>query len=612
MAAGRRRRTRVRAAGAAVGAVALVGAVLGAGSVLRADRSVVDVAESAAEAEAARELTEAVEDTEDRDLAESGTTGVSEPLVAEEEPTLDEVLGFGGPTEAIVGVEDGFVGLRLAGSPVAIRSADGLAWTETPATGLPDEQLVVTGRLAHLDGSYAVLLQPVADLGDGFETRAFLARSSDGVAWTSVELDLPEVEGQLALNGAVLGPAGVLVTAGSYPEFIDPVGLALELGLIDEVQANESCGVSVVDGAEPIVIRGCDGSAVVTIETDDPAHAQLFEESTAVENPAAGRTITWSATGSEPLVRRELSNVSLAGETALATSEGFLLGGFGENGPTIRSSSDGVEWTLLPSPANELFGAAVLGNRLFSAEVRGAAAITATDQLTGLTEVTEVPVPDAMSDAWPGSAASGSAGVAILLTGSGIGDVFGDDFPTVVVEVDGYTVEVDLAGPLLVRGPDGEVIHDVEDSTPLFEDEQDVDGLARFQGQENSELVFVDPNTGDDLFTLTQDAFIGAMDLDQFDDIDQVATELALLFSRDGEQWQVLDVPSSDANSFSAVEAVGDDEVLIRVESFQVPPDDLFAFEQENRAPTEDEIAALDEWSANGQPDSKLIRIPVG
>ena len=51
--------------------------------------------------------------------------------------------------------------------------------------------------------------------------------------------------------------------------------------------------------------------------------------------------------------------------------------------------------------------------------------------------------------------------------------------------------------------------------------------------------------------------------------------------------------------------------MLIRTENFVEPPAELFAFEEEGREPTEDEIAALDAWHLEGQ-SIEWTAIPVG
>ena len=58
---------------------------------------------------------------------------------------------------------------------------------------------------------------------------------------------------------------------------------------------------------------------------------------------------------------------------------------------------------------------------------------------------------------------------------------------------------------------------------------------------------------------------------------------------------------------------MGDDELIVGVYSWNQPPDELFAFEGEGREPTEEEIAALNEWESGGRGDSfDYFRIDLG
>ena len=66
-----------------------------------------------------------------------------------------------------------------------------------------------------------------------------------------------------------------------------------------------------------------------------------------------------------------------------------------------------------------------------------------------------------------------------------------------------------------------------------------------------------------------------------------------------------------ETDEFTSIIAVGDDEILLETQTFLIPPPELFAFEEEGREPTEEEIAALNEFFAS-EPASTTRRVPVG
>ena len=68
--------------------------------------------------------------------------------------------------------------------------------------------------------------------------------------------------------------------------------------------------------------------------------------------------------------------------------------------------------------------------------------------------------------------------------------------------------------------------------------------------------------------------------------------------------------PDLNDDQFSFIAAVGDDEIVLLTETFPVPPEGLFDFEEEGREPTEEELQAIDEFF-NAQPIFEWTRIPV-
>ena len=153
-----------------------------------------------------------------------------------------------------------------------------------------------------------------------------------------------------------------------------------------------------------------------------------------------------------------------------------------------------------------------------------------------------------------------------------------------------------------------------------------IENVVRFGGQFDEDTIWLDPVTGEDLVTVTA-ADIEAVVNPLLDSGPDFATDFVepdraseLWFSPDGVTWTLLDkVEISPQDSFTALAAVGDDEVLVVTESFepfQEPPSELLQFEQEGREPTDEELAALDEFFAESdfeQAGGTTWRsIPVG
>lgn len=174
-----------------------------------------------------------------------------------------------------------------------------------------------------------------------------------------------------------------------------------------------------------------------------------------------------------------------------------------------------------------------------------------------------------------------------------------------------------LDGPLFTLSTaDGTLIYEVSEEEVGNPD--GVPGKLRFDGQYGENLMFLDPDTGEDLVSFTEEDYDKAYS-ELYGDID-FASEPDFVnevwFSGDGgTSWQLLDVglPPNNNGTYSRIMAVGDDEVLAVIQTWSetMPPAELLAFENENREPTEAEIAALDAWSAE-QNSTEWVRIPVG
>jgi len=77
--------------------------------------------------------------------------------------------------------------------------------------------------------------------------------------------------------------------------------------------------------------------------------------------------------------------------------------------------------------------------------------------------------------------------------------------------------------------------------------------------------------------------------------------------------WTLALTSEQDSDGFTNLVGVGDDEVVLRSETFVEPPEELFAFDLEGRFPTPEEEEALDAWFFENQESAVTWTvIPVG
>lgn len=609
--AAHRRTTRNRVATIVVATMVGVGALLGA-SALTNEPSVVNLAgaEEAAVAEVPVEA--AGNDVDESASTKEASEGAGElDLASTVEPSA--MAGFNRPT--LVGVDDGFAGLQVgAAGVVALRSTDGLSFSESPTAGFPDGVVSFMSPIVHDAGTFAVLF--IAD-GPTPGTTS-VATSADLLEWTVASLPNDgeqEVFSQsIAIDGSV-----VVVAGGSFPAFVDPALAAVELGLLDMDALEQSCGVYWDGPNDPIEILDCAGATpLVTVEPGAPGHAELLA---AAESPGEpdGAIAVWTGSVGGEFSLQTIENAGFSSPFVSSTGAGFVLLDAGDGGPSIWTSTDGASWgdpELLDGSFNQLvrrddsvFAVGVVDG-VFAARSIGAEDV-------GLDA--DVPLGDDYRLGWITGVSSGPAGAAVLATGvPNSGFPSDDEIPeSVTVTVDGYTLVTGLeSGPFVVTGPDGEIIHDLPDASSIIGDGQDMDGVARFEGPDDERLTILDPETGADLFTLTQEEFVAAMGidlsfLDEETDMPVGPQSVTVLFTTGDGQWVELEgLPELTFDSFVTLEAVGDDEVLVRVEQVSMPPEELLMLEEVDE-PTTEQLAAIEAWQQEQQAASQLIRIPV-
>lgn len=612
--AANRRTARNRVATVAAATVVGVGALLGA-SALTNEPSVVDLADAEEAAVAESPADDAGSDAD----ADAAPAPSKEALEAAGEPDLAAtseasiMAGFNRPT--LVGVDDGFAGLQIGASGVmALRSTDGVSFSESPTSGFPDGVVSFMSPIAHDDGVFAVLF-----IDDGpIPGATSVATSTDLLDWTVAPLP-DDGEQDVFPQSIALDQSVVVVAGGSFPAFVDPALVAVELGLLDEEAFEQNCGVYWDGPTDPIEILDCaTGDPLVTIEPGAPGHADMLAAAESPDQPN-GAIAVWTGSIGGAFSLQTIDNDGFASPFVSSTADGFVLLDAGDGAPTLRTSADGVAWSGPEPLEGSAYQLIRLGESVFAVDlvegVFSARSIDAGDRSLDV----EIPLGDDYRFGWIAGSASGPAGAAVLATGvPDSGFPTDDDFPeTVTVTVDGYTLVTGLeSGPFVVTGPDGEIIHELFDGSSIIGDAQDMAGVARFEGPDDERLIILDPETGADLFTLTQEEFVAAMglDLSLFEEgVDTlgVPQSATVLFTTGDGEWVELDgLPELTAESFVTVEAVGDDEVLVRIEQIAMPPEELMMLEEVDE-PTPEQLAAIEAWQLEQQATSQLIRIPI-
>jgi hypothetical protein len=642
----------------------------------------VDVAApEASEEEGADEVDEADEAEDADEPAAEEATEAEEPADAlTEEAMITEAAydyGFGGPS-SIIHTADGFVSLGWGPEGVVVtRSTDGLNWSETPTTGLP-ANAGVTGFAEAGDGYVAVfevwpeyeeeLLEddPAAYFGQPESPDRVVATSDDLTTWTATELPaLETAEGEYSyMNGIAMSDDVLLMLFQVEPAYTDPVQVLFEAGRIslDDLQS-----ICEVDGGSPdsaVVVSTCDWEAqdamyeefeaamaaaesdeeraeieaefeqsmrfdnpdsveVARIEPGDPLHAELIDGM--FEEPTASAPVTLSGPIGGPYTASTLPVDGYPmGAVELDGTFLVMVNDWNTGTNVALSSTDGSAWVKGASLGENLNvngiaasnGVLLASGSTWDADQETMLLWTSTDAGASWDSIE---LDTGLYGAY-GMPVGGDAGFALWLDGSTEPIPFmGPE--SINVESDGYNLEIRFEDDLMtLTSPDGDIVHSIPGIVNTQPEGQEIEGVVRFEGIYDTDLTFLDPETGEDLVTFGEENFQAAYE-SEFDfeaDYEEPPRATQLWFSADGVQWSLLESGDVDyqSESWTQLAAIGDDELLVRTETYNYiePPADLWAFEEEGREPTEEEIAALDEWDlANNQGGSvEWRRIPIG
>ncbi|NNE96152.1 MAG: exo-alpha-sialidase [Acidimicrobiales bacterium] len=538
--------------------------------------------------------------------------------------------------------------------PSVLTSEDGIDWTSTPIEGLPRN--TYANRLVERDGVFALIGEQWDDSEATrfFEPSAptfYLGYSSDLANWTFSELPIVSAENtHSSIAGLGLTDSGVVVITQEYPTGPDEVRILFEAGILTEAHLGNYCGLNFT-ADDRIEVQLCDHEeeffeepdearmaqleerwlaaetdeereairaeleslwgepdveVLAVIEPDEPLHAELFSIYHAewYEVPKA-QTLSGPIDGpftSSPLpFEGHIGNV-------VQTQGRLVVTAWNERGSTtILSSTDGVDWSSVSVPTSA--GGEVWGGGdvlLFRShdETGGSGLFSSWD---GGDSWTPADIPTSLFNTYP-EVMSGPAGLVAVVNGA----VEPFDYPeprAVTVTRDGYSLTTDFAGEneqSVLTGPDGEVIYTL---TPeeMYSDESDRVRMNPFSGTPS----FLDPETGELLVSFRSEDYEAAYS--EWEEIPFIEPEYAteVFYSNDGVEWLRLDDPALMVEFTGHVSpiAVGDDEAVFV--KHVGPPAELFAFEEEGREPTDEELAALEQWEMQTGGGMQYIRVEL-
>ncbi len=557
----------------------------------------------------------------------------------------------------------GFVGIGYGpNGQVLSESADGTEWSQVEVTGIaPEGQLVYftatdQGWLALLeiwpefDGTEATYLvdEPTPD--------RFLATSEDLVNWTTTPLPTPDDGTNVYFEALAVSNGRVVLAGVGHNSGGDELRLLVDAGRLSEDDLTNMCGWDGAYDGQPFIVFSCDHDLdeammaleeqmagldsdeeqaaieaemdalvsryeepepLLVIEPDDPIYPSLAKLTQTNYEPQ-GFTVTGPIGGPFELTSTDYyTSVASTPDGFVAINASFNDDPSQLGASTVFASTNGTSWTEIGTVDSSWGRITSAGDTLIISgeSPNGAHVLSSVD---GGATWTTLNVESALFGGWA-EVVTGPAGVVVTYQGSTQPLPEVEVEPTeIVLEKDGYILvnswALDTGAQLFtLTGPDGSLLYEVSEAELDIED--GVPGKLRFGGEFGERLIFLDPNTGEDLVAFTEEDYEEAYGEAYNDEEYALGHDYAaeVWFSVDGTSWRELDVELiSTDGSYSRIVAVGDDEVLVVKQrwSDEMPPADLLAFEGDNREPTEAEIAALDAWSAE-QNTTEWIRIPL-
>ncbi|MFW2380876.1 MAG: hypothetical protein ACN4GZ_03885 [Acidimicrobiales bacterium] len=606
-------------------------------------------------------------DVEADDSAESDEPSagdeVSEP--ASSEMALDMGARMGAGPGAVVFDGGRFVALGYGPNGQTIRtSEDGLNWSESPITGLAQNSHIY--HLTADKGVYAALVEQ----WDEGETEGFfgpehgpkisIAHTTDLTTWTFTAIPQSSEDGiHTGVSGLALIDGDVVVVTQQYPAGPDEMKLLFEAGYLNDESVERYCGLRFTDDnviqvqecshedfEEPDESRfveleaqwnaattdeeraaieaelenlwgGPEGEVVAEIQPGTALHAELSDIYHG-DHEADYRPTTTVLTGplGEDLVASSLSTDGYVNSVVQSGGRVYMVITEGESGGTqMLASSDGRQWDEVIAPAGQAFGGELSagGDSILFTMYEGESGPSLHISSDGGDTWAESILPSNLYGTHP-MVVSGPAGYVAVLTGTG--EPFEHGGPeSMEVTRDGFTLTTRWgreSETITLTGQDGTVIYELP-GEEMYGGDSKVVRTSPFSGTP----TFLDPETGEELVTFTPEDFEAS-----YQEMEQASSWVEPIFitehyfSTDGLNWipiEDLRLVVDQASAGISPVAVGDDEAIFAKHTWTEPDPSLFAFEEEGREPTEEEMNALEAWEMTAHEGAvEYIRIELG
>ncbi len=675
------RKTQFRTIGGGIALVAalLIGAVLAAGDdpdsldVAAGQDDTSDggeVGDTTAEPDDEPVVNDEVSEDTDRDLpADSGSDDAtaSNRSGIGEFATAEDAAYYGG-SDAVIFDGSRFISIGYSESGQTLRTSnDGITWSESPFTGIPANSNVY--QLAEHDGTVIAVVEQWND--DGFREDTpeaffgpvegpthYLASSTDLETWDLAELPTPSADDGpvfLSVNGIAINDGGVVLCTQAHSEGGNEMRLLFDAGIIDMEDLDRYCGI---DFAEDDVykVQLCnfeddqsmweEFEAAMEAAATDEERREIeieFEEDFVEPIPVVIATISpgdalhdelqaiFTDQGSEPTTTILTGPVTGPFAQTEPDSEGYTAGLVEVDGtfvtvlqqwnretPTATAlrSTDGRSWDEVGSLPEGDFGRlfAVGSNLLLVGGDDEGQPVSLVSTDLGASW-TNADITTILFGAYP-EAAVGPAGVAVIMQGATEPYPEWTPPPPIEIERDGFVMTItygDEDGLVTLHDADGNLVYSLREYEMYETGSDRVVRVSRLTGMP----TFLDPETGEDLVSFTQDDYQAAYGVLEDEPQEEIGFGIEILFSTDAVTFAPLNDPRLDIDTTRGniqLVGVGDDEVIFAKHTWVEPPATLFAFEEDGREPTEAEEQTLEAWFStnSGENAIEYIRVEVG
>ena len=569
------------------------------------------------------------------------------------ESTFNETFSAGSRDygEAIFdGTQFASIGHGIDG-PMLRTSTDGLTWDEQPVPDAPSGSLV--SELLEFDGTYAAVIQPAPNFDSTQSPTLLLTVSRDLETWTTTELPAVATNGRnVSLDsGLALGESGIVIPLLSQVPFraIEEKFL-VENGLLTNEDLPRYCGLG--QELSMLEVTLCDEDRFARPDAEETARfEQRWAEAETAQARAeveaefdvelSGREVVATVTPSDPLFDElseiqaaafssDLQSLALVGPldgpftlvelpwdwfpSIVDVDGGFVLRTRDGRDANIYSSADGLEWTRTATVENASgMSPVVLGDSLLGATIVDGESTRIDRSIDGGTIWTSTELESSLHGGFP-QLLTGPAGAVVFRRRTTEPTEPPPALLPVSVRRDGFVLEKRPGkfAPATLTGPDGEVLHRLS-SVELELSNGNIEGVVRSDPVDENP-TFLDPVTGADLVTFTNQDFLDARAEFEEGLVDRPAT-VEVLFSADGDVWTAVsdDRLVSEAGTQLSPVAVTNSELIVARNTWTEPPGELVVFEAEGREPTYAQISEVWDWELSGGGNSfEFFAIELG